>query len=482
MQLGMQGLGKPGVGKIGMQVPRSAVRINLEAAQRAINFVDTPQQIPRTQVQHAIRDGACSFWSTTSWMTPVEDQFVKYSYPIAPEKGGTEIHLIWSEKPCNTACWNGGFNFIQAIRNPKIECFITNHQWLENDCLFADLILPVSTKFEETDIGCPRDGIGGQRPIFSYQARVIPPIGESRSDYEITCEIAKKLGLYEKVTGGKTVEEWIKYGYETSGAKDLITWEKLKEKGFYIPPVAPDWQQDPSGQSQFYRDPIAHQLGTPSGKLEFYSRRLAEKFPDDKERGPLAKWVVGGPRPEWTHDESREGERVRKYPLVLVSNHPRWRHHVQCDDVPWLRELPTCKVKGYDGYLYEPVWIHPADAGKRGIGQGDIVKVFNDRGTVLGGAYLTERIRPGAVLQDHGARIDLITDGLDRGGSNNLISPQGPMSKHCWGQATTGFLVEVQKVAPQEMEEWKVKFPAAFARDYDPAVGLRYSSWVEGGV
>jgi anaerobic selenocysteine-containing dehydrogenase len=243
--------------------------------------------------------------------------------------------------------------------------------------------------------------------------------------------------------------------------------------------VAADWKEAPSGQIKFYRDPVNNPLNTPSGKLEFYSERLAENFPDDKERGPMPKWVAGGPG--WTHDESLEGERARKYPLVIVSNHPRWRHHVQCDDIPWLREIPTCKVKGDDGYLYEPVWINPADAARRGIRHGDIVKVYNDRGIVLGGAYVTERIKPGAVLQDHGARIDLITDGIDRGGSNNLISPKGPMSQNCWGQATTGFLVEVEKLNPGEMREWRKKYPEAFARDYDPDSGLKYSAWVDEG-
>jgi molybdopterin guanine dinucleotide-containing S/N-oxide reductase-like protein len=477
IQLGMQGLGKPGVGKISIQFPRHSVNINVSAAQRAINFDPTPQQIPRTQVQHAILDGSCSSWGSTGFMMPLEDQFVKYSYPIAKENGGTEIHMIWSEKPCNTACWNDGFNFIEAVRSPKIECFITNHPWLENDSLFADIILPVTTKFEETDIGCPRSGAAGQRPILSYQAQAIQPVGESKSDYDIACEIAKKLGIYEELTEGKTVDEWIKYGYETSGVKELISWEKLKEKGFYIPPVAANWKEATSGQIKFYRDPVKNPMGTPSGKLEFYSARLAEKFPDDKERNPVPKWVAGGPG--WTHDERLEGERARKYPLILVSNHPRWRQHVQCDDIPWLREISTCKIRGDDGYLYEPVWINPADAGKRGIKHGDIVKMYNERGVVLGGAYVTERIKPGAVSQDHGARIDLITDGIDRGGSNNLISPAGPQSKNCWGQATTAFLVEVKKVTKGEMREWRKKYPSAFERDYDPESGLKYSSWVE---
>ena len=83
----------------------------------------------------------------------------------------------------------------------------------------------------------------------------------------------------------------------------------------------------------------------------------------------MAKWVERGK----FHDERRGGERFKKYPLLIVSNHPRWRKHANMDDMTWLREIPTCKIKGYDGYLYEPVWLHPTDAAERGIKQGDIV-------------------------------------------------------------------------------------------------------------
>ena len=51
----------------------------------------------------------------------------------------------------------------------------------------------------------------------------------------------------------------------------------------------------------------------------------------------------------------------------------------------WFREIETCKVTGPDGYKYEPVWVHPTDAGKLGLATGDVVKVYNERGAVLGG-------------------------------------------------------------------------------------------------
>ncbi len=123
-------------------------------------------------------------------------------------------------------------------------------------------------------------------------------------------------------------------------------------------------------------------MKTPTGKLEFFSQRLADHFPDDEERPPYPKWIEKGP----SHDERLSSERAKKYPLLLVSNHARWRTHAENDDITWTREIRTCKVKGYDGYMYEPVWIHPDDAAARGIKDGDIVKLINERGTVLGGA------------------------------------------------------------------------------------------------
>lgn len=171
------------------------------------------------------------------------------------------------------------------------------------------------------------------------------------------------------------------------------------------------------------------------------------------------------------------------FPLLMVSNHGRWRHHAQGDDIPWTREIVTCKIKGPDGYLYEPLWIHPSEATKRGIKNGDIVKVYNERGIVLCGAFVTQRIMPRVAYVDHGARVDWIIPGkVDRGGAINLICPSGVVSKNCVGEVTSSYLVEVEKLSWAEMEEWRKMYPEAFNRNYDPASGLRFDAWViEGG-
>ena len=114
----------------------------------------------------------------------------------------------------------------------------------------------------------------------------------------------------------------------------------------------------------------------------------------------MPKWIAKG----ITHDETIGTERAKKYPLLVMSNHPRWSVHAQHDDITWLREIETCKVTGPDGYQYEPSGCTRPRPRARGIKHGDIVTIFNERGIVLAGAYVTERIMPGVVYIDHGAK------------------------------------------------------------------------------
>ena len=114
--------------------------------------------------------------------------------------------------------------------------------------------------------------------------------------------------------------------------------------------------------------------------------------------------------------------------------------------------------------------MNPKDAAERGIKNGDIVKIYNERGIVLGGAFVTERIMPGAVSMDHGARYDPIVPGeIDRGGAINTLTPRGTISKNATGMVAEGFLVEVERA---DMDELRKRYPEAFKRPYNPGAGL----------
>jgi len=482
--LAMQGLGKPGVNQAKMiewglfdkpdqyAQPRSLRVPNLRKAYRGGHPDETnhPSFIPKTYIPKAILEGQCDWYGVESETAPRENQFVHYKYPA---DGCSKIHMVWTDSPSWITSWNCGNDYIRAMRHPDIEFMFAQHIWLENECLLADIILPVNTKLEEDDIAV--DIFSGQYNLLFPEHKCIEPLGESYSDYEIVCKLAERLGLLEEYTEGKSIPDWIKYGWEISRCADLISWEELNEKGYYVVPTADNWEDVPAGFYEFYKDPEKHPLSTPTGKLEFEATGLLKHFPDDLERPPVPKWIAKG----ISHEETIGTERSKKYPLLVCSNHPRWGVHSEHTDMIWLREIETCKVKGPDGYQYQPGCLHPSEAEKRGIKNGDVISIYNDRGTVLAGAYITERIMPGVVYIDHGAKWDPIALGeIDRGGAINTIVPRNTTSKNAVGHAVSGFLVQVERT---DMEALRRKYPEAFERPFHPHAGPGLEGWIEGG-
>ncbi|MBN1629363.1 MAG: molybdopterin-dependent oxidoreductase, partial [Thermoleophilia bacterium] len=470
--LAMQGLGRPGCNQAKMQewglmgdprqystpLPTIPLGDLLPAYTGSLPVVTNhPSFIPKSLIAKALLEGEAEWYGNEHELCDRENQFVHYKYPA---DGCSKIHMIWTDSPSWITCWNCGNDFVKAVRRPDIEFMFAQHPWIENDCLFADVILPVNTKLEEDDINTD-----AYANLLFPEQRCIEPLGESFSDYEIVCKIAERFGLLQEYTGGRTIPELIKLGYETSGVAQLVSWEELREKGYFVVPTDPDWHKAPAGLLEFYEDPEGHPLTTPTGKLEFYSTGLAEHFPDDEERPLVPKWIPEGQ----SHQETIGTERSTAYPLLVMSNHPRWGVHSQHDDITWLREIETCKMRGIDGYQYQPLWIHPADAAARGIEHGDVVSIVNERGTVLAGAYVTERVMPGAVSIDHGAKYDPIALGeIDRGGAINTITPRNITSKNACGHAVSGFLAQVEKT---DLEALRTKYPEAFARPCHSAAG-----------
>ena len=442
------------------------------------------QFIPRTLIHKAILDGKAEWKGMQVFVTSQIAKANNYRLPttefqfkemVYPRPGMSRVHMIWSDTPCNTTCWNDGNLTTKAYRDESIETIVTQHPWMENDCCFADLVLPVATKHEMHDL-CNDVSSGAFCSIY-IEKPSSDIVGESKSDFDVCAEVAKKLGpeYYKTYTGNFSEEERVRLFYKTSGAEEHMSWEEFYERRIFVVPCKKDAQELPPGLRPFYEDPKNNPLTTPTGLMEYTSTEIEKYLPDDPERPPIPKWVEKSE----THDERLSGERAKKYPLLCMSNHGRWRMHAQCDDIIWNREVETMKVRAKDGYQYEPAWLHPITAEKRGIKHGDIVKVFNERGTVLCGAYVTERLMPDVCYVDHGSRCDFIIPGeLDRGGAINLISPTGMIGKNSTGMATSGFLVEVAKVTDEEMKGWKRDYPDAFARKIDYAAGVCLDSWL----
>ena len=123
----------------------------------------------------------------------------------------------------------------------------------------------------------------------------------------------------------------------------------------------------------------------------------------------------------------------------MISNQPRTRLHGQLDAGPVSRDS---KIEGR-----EPVWMHPDDAAARGLKDGDVVRVFNDRGACLAGLVVTDAIRAGVIQLATGAWYDPLEPGvpgtLDRHGNPNMLTLD--KSKLAQAPVSQTALVEVDK-------------------------------------
>ncbi|MFC1875592.1 molybdopterin-dependent oxidoreductase, partial [Chloroflexota bacterium] len=488
----MQGLGGPGkhtvhqlaFGYIGSATQHASVggvggNSKLSAAMGA--DVTLPpsserQQFPREYFEKAIFNPPVSWYSTGS-------QFTKLTYPMP---GKSEIHLMWQTSSTFTGSRQNSFGTQRAMQSPKLECIISQNMWLEDAMVFSDIILPITSAPEQPELNSTIDTFDS---MTLRTGSIIPPVGESKTDLEAVLMVADKLGFSDKITGGlsydELIQERLKEGYDNSGIADLVSWEEIQEKDYFPQQPDPVWYDRDPAFLAFYNDPGNNPLRTPSGKLEFESQLLKENMPDDKERPPVARYILGGPASEgWTHDEDLSGDRAKDYPLLVVADTSTWKHHSMFSDVPWTREIE--KVIGWDGYAYTPVWISPEDADARGIKDGDIVRVFNERGGILAGAVVNERIIPGALrCEKAGGGHHIIPGELHHGGNPNCINAYYPFSHTVYGLACTHFLAEIEKVTGNMMDEWRENYPEHFKRireSYDAARGPYFTGWVEGGM
>ncbi len=431
----------------------------------ARNQVENPvqQRIYRLLMPEAILNPPIHWLGQTFCGQSLEQQFVPYTYP-AP--GCSEVKMFYRYGGSFLGTMTGTSRFVRMYQSPKLEFVVNQDCWWCTETGLADIILPACTNFERNDIG-EWANTGGythhgsnacNHRIIVYQQKCIEPLYESKSDYQIFSEIADRLGIRDEYTEGNTDEDWIEKVFHYSDLPQYTSFEDFKKKGYFIVPMPEKYQPTP-GLRWFYDgrecdtpdhfNPKRHtekgkELGTYSGKIEFVSQSLLEHLPDDEERPPLPRYI-----PSW---EGYDSELARKYPLQLISPHPRYSFHTQYDsNNSWLSEIAGHRVLK-DGYYWHPVRIHPSDAEPRGIKDGDIVKLYNDRGAVLCIADVTERMRPGVVHSYYGSgKYDPLEpgnpDSVDRGGCVSILTPSRMLSENAPGMAPNSCLVEIARWA-----------------------------------
>jgi molybdopterin guanine dinucleotide-containing S/N-oxide reductase-like protein len=469
----MQGVGKPGVSMIppgggapynagvffpGYGDPDGMLWLTRAAKKPAFNSVE--QRLYRLLLPDAILNPPIHWLGEGFCARSLDQQFKPYSYPMP---GKSEVHMFYRYGSSFIGTMTETNKWIKMYQSPKLEFVVNQDCWWGSETGYADIILPACTNLERNDISefSAAGGYGGHNDNVNYrvvvlQNKCIEPLYESKSDYEIFSLLAERLGLREEFTEGKTEEDWAKALFEISDVAKYISWEEFKKKGYYVISVPEDYKPRPA-MRWFYEgrpcdtpDPgnpkkgtdKAHELGTYSGKIEFVSQSLLKHFPNDKERPPLPHYI-----PSW---EGPKSEMAKKYPLQLISPHPRYSFHTHYDKhSPWLDEIPGHRVIK-DGYAYLVVRIHPSDAKKRSIKHGDIVKLYNDRGAVLGVAKVTERVRPSTLHSwASSGKYDPIEPGkvgsVDKGGCINLLTPARMLSKNAPGMVPNSCLVEIAK-------------------------------------
>ncbi|CAH2603149.1 Dimethyl sulfoxide/trimethylamine N-oxide reductase [Rhodovastum atsumiense] len=295
------------------------------------------------------------------------------------------------------AYWAGGNPFShQQDRNEmvrawqKLDTFIVHDvQWTAS-ARHADIVLPATTSYERNDI----EQLGDYALSHIVPMKqVVAPVFEARNDYDIFAAIAERWGKGRLFTQGRTEMEWIRYFYEgakiESRAKGMempifdVFWSNNQALAF---PLSEE-QRDFVRHAAFRADPLLNALGTASGKIEIYSKNIEKMGYDDCP-----------PHPTWMEPVERLGGPTTKYPLAIAANHPILRLHSQL--------CGTVLRKSYEVAGREPCWMHPRDATERGLADGDVVRVFNDRGQILAGVKITEVMRPGVIRISEGGWYD----------------------------------------------------------------------------
>ena len=290
---------------------------------------------------------------------------------------------------------------------------------------FADIVLPATMTLERDDIGA-----AGTDPRLVAMRRAVDPVGEARDDFDIFAALSRRMGVEQAFTEGRNSRQWLAHLYEPTrraladAGWDAPGFDEFWQRGELALPSAPD---DGGFLRAFRNDPLNNKLPTPSGKIEIYSKTIAGFGYDDCPPHPA--WLPSTEPPDSRH------------PLTLIANQPATRLHSQLDFGAYSQSK---KIAGR-----EAVRLNPADAAHRGITNGDIVRLFNDRGACLAAAVVTDDVMPGVVQLSTGAWYDPQAGAADHplcvhGNPNVLTRDIGTsrLAQGCCGQVT---VVECEK-------------------------------------
>ncbi|MFU2113862.1 DmsA/YnfE/YnfF family dimethyl sulfoxide reductase [[Pasteurella] aerogenes] len=347
------------------------------------------------------------------------------------EKLTAPIKVIWNYASNCLINQHSEINRTHEILQNEDQCelIITIDNHMTSTAKYSDILLPDCTASEQMDFALDAYVANMNYVIFADQ--VVTPSFECRNIYDMLSGLAEKLGVKEKFTEGRTQEEWLRHLYEQSRSNlpELPTFEEFRKQGIFK-------KVDPNGFYVAYKDfrenPEANPLKTPSGKIEIYSSRLAEIA----KTWALKEDEVIHPLPVHADSFEHYGDPLmEKFPLQLTGFHYKARTHSTYGNVDVLKSANP-----------QEVWINPIDAQPRNIKNGDMIRIFNERGEVRIHAKVTPRIIPGVVALSEGAwhQADMFGDKVDHSGCVNVLTTQRP-SPLAKGNPQHSNLVQIEK-------------------------------------
>ncbi|WP_281494769.1 trimethylamine-N-oxide reductase TorA [Marinobacter sp. S6332] len=317
----------------------------------------------------------------------------------------------------------------QAYR--KLETAVTIDFTWNATCRFSDLVLPACTQFERNDIDIY--GSYSNRGLLAMH-KLVDPLFHSRTDFDIFTELCRRFGRHEEYRRSMDEGQWLRHLYnacrdenQKAGFK-MPEFDEFWEAGYIDFGAGKPWVR----HADFREDPELNALGTPSGFIEISSRKIGRYGYDDCKAYP--SWMEKAER-------SHGGPGSDKFPLWLQSVHPDNRLHSQMCESEEFRATYTVQGR-------EPVFMGPEDAKARGIADGDLVRVFNDRGQLLAGAVVSDNFPPGVIRIQEGAWYgpeDASIGSLDTYGDPNTLTMDIGTSRLSQATSANTCLVNMEK-------------------------------------
>lgn len=312
----------------------------------------------------------------------------------------------------------------RAWRRPET-VIVQDHTWTAT-ARRADIVLPATSPLERSDLMLNR-----RDPTLFFMSPVLRPPGQAKDDFEIFRGIARELGFEEAFTEGRDADGWLRdlwakaEGVAKSVGVSLPDFDSFARTGRFD---VPDASEDRIALEDFVRDSTHTRLETESGKITLFNSTIAVAHISGCPGHP--KWI----EPAESLLSAKDDE------LHLISGQPDTRLHAQNDRGS---EALNDKIEGR-----EPAYLHPAAAAKRGLGEGDIIRIWNSRGACLAGLRHDPLIRKDCISLATGAWFDpQIVGGeqLEVHGNPNVLTIDKGCSELSQGNIAHTALVRIEK-------------------------------------